>query len=726
MLKRMMVCAALVGMLASVLRGQALVESVPPDAIVYIGWQGAGAMPAEYDQSHLKAMAEASQFRQLFTESLPRLAKLIEREEPEAAPVMAALAAIVEPMWQHPTAIYFGGVDLTNPDRPMPRLAALIHAGDQAPALAAKLQQEIVKLGPAPIPVTAAEAGGVVALVVGQLPQPADAQASLAQEPKFTAALAKVRKEGVVHVYIDTEALWEMIDQLIEAYQQPDDQQTWIKIRDALHLNGIQRMAYSGSFDGRDWREDIYVQAPAPRRGLAALGGGQPLTGEILSAIPQDATLAMAFQVDLGRIMQEVRSAIQQADADTARKMEEGLAQINDKLELDLERDLLEPLGHQWALYTAQSVGGDGLMGLCIVNRLDNAAKVEQALWQLSRLANDAMKDVGDGEITLAFKEFERDGLKVQYFAIPFVSPSWAVKDGNLYIGLYPQVVVAAANHVSSKGSSITDNPKFQAVRQRLGVENALGIEFYDLEQRVPAGYASTLVFMRLYLGIGDLMGMQTPAMVMPPLNVIMQRLSPAGGASWADDDGFYARYIQPFPGSTNLATSDVTSALVGQQAMMVSILLPSLNRARETANRVKCASNMRQIGQAMLLYSNENRRQYPPDLGTLVTTQDISPEVFACPSSSTSLPAAIRGAAPAQQAAWVNENAAYVYLLPPGTTMNLNPEIVVLHERLDNHDHDGMNLLFADGHVEFMNMPAAQREIEKSKRELARRSPQR
>jgi prepilin-type processing-associated H-X9-DG protein len=36
------------------------------------------------------------------------------------------------------------------------------------------------------------------------------------------------------------------------------------------------------------------------------------------------------------------------------------------------------------------------------------------------------------------------------------------------------------------------------------------------------------------------------------------------------------------------------------------------LMRARETSSRVKCASNLRQIGQAMLLYANENKGAYP------------------------------------------------------------------------------------------------------------------
>ena len=66
-----------------------------------------------------------------------------------------------------------------------------------------------------------------------------------------------------------------------------------------------------------------------------------------------------------------------------------------------------------------------------------------------------------------------------------------------------------------------------------------------------------------------------------------------------------------------------------------VSILLPSLNRARETANRVKCAQNMRQIGLALLAYGNNNRGAYPPDLQTLLSNSpQLKPEVMTCPSS--------------------------------------------------------------------------------------------
>jgi len=48
---------------------------------------------------------------------------------------------------------------------------------------------------------------------------------------------------------------------------------------------------------------------------------------------------------------------------------------------------------------------------------------------------------------------------------------------------------------------------------------------------------------------------------------------------------------------------------VIGIIALLISILLPSLNRAREQANRIKCASNLRGIAQHGFIYANSDTR---------------------------------------------------------------------------------------------------------------------
>jgi prepilin-type N-terminal cleavage/methylation domain-containing protein/prepilin-type processing-associated H-X9-DG protein len=51
---------------------------------------------------------------------------------------------------------------------------------------------------------------------------------------------------------------------------------------------------------------------------------------------------------------------------------------------------------------------------------------------------------------------------------------------------------------------------------------------------------------------------------------------------------------------------------VIGIIALLISVLLPALGKARESANKVKCASNLRQAGIAYQIYANDNKGYIP------------------------------------------------------------------------------------------------------------------
>ena len=51
---------------------------------------------------------------------------------------------------------------------------------------------------------------------------------------------------------------------------------------------------------------------------------------------------------------------------------------------------------------------------------------------------------------------------------------------------------------------------------------------------------------------------------------------------------------------------------VIGIIALLISILLPALSKAKENANRVKCMSNIRQIAMGFFMYTQDNKGYFP------------------------------------------------------------------------------------------------------------------
>ena len=346
-----------------------------------------------------------------------------------------------------------------------------------------------------------------------------------------------------------------------------------------------------------------------------------------------------------------------------------------------------------------------------MINRLAKPQEAERALGKVELVADNMVNaQLQQQKINIGFDTTKIGNATIHYVALPAISPSWTVTDGNLYMGLYPQMVAEASAQVSSKGKSLLDNPSFTALRKKLGAEKASGFMYSDLPQTINDSYPFLLMISQAAVGLGEMAGIKAPPMVLPPLSKIRQHISPAAEFFWSDDAGWHARSSSPFPCAEILGSQ---AGAIMALPLVAGVAMPATYRARARAQQVQGGNNLRQIGNAIQMYVVDHAK-YPTDFGPLLAENKLSLDTLVSSHAGTQVPPDVRKGTPDDQANWANSRSDFVYL---GGELKAGADrtAILVYERPDGRP--GMNMLFADGHVEWIEVEAARQMIEKQQK---------
>jgi prepilin-type processing-associated H-X9-DG protein len=161
------------------------------------------------------------------------------------------------------------------------------------------------------------------------------------------------------------------------------------------------------------------------------------------------------------------------------------------------------------------------------------------------------------------------------------------------------------------------------------------------------------------------------------------------------------------------LFVAGIAAVGVSHQAAWLATSPVPLHTRDGAANRIKCSNNLRQITLACIMYANSHDGRFPDDLQTLLATEEITSDVFLCPAGGKERAPHTQPAMPAEQ--FHRHHCDYVYL-GRGVTNAAGAETPVAYEPLANHDGHGMNVAFADAHVDWLDREAALKFLEELK----------
>jgi len=361
-----------------------------------------------------------------------------------------------------------------------------------------------------------------------------------------------------------------------------------------------------------------------------------------------------------------------------------------------------------------------------VASKIMGAEQMEDVTAELQKARGEFKEGFGglkEGGVTMAYVLWSLDDLQDPIYAVPLGAggtelESWL--NENVRLGDDAHVRRGGVMFIGDK--QIMERRKGEAVVVRPELDKAMAAAGDAMikvllvpnadSRRVIEGMLPLLLEQGIKVPANTIMdGFQWGAIGvdLPPKMSLKMQVKSADAASakalmglWGAVSGFFGqapelKEIQPsLSAALDMFKPEAVGAGLrlaldeGQCVRLVTdVLVPPLAKVRGEALRIKCGTNLSDLGRAILIYAHHHEDKLPPNLEVLIGKEEIALQTLVCGSEN------------------------YVYRGVDLGDLSVEPGHIVVHDAAGNHK-EGRNVLFLDSHVEWVTEDEFQELVEK------------